>query len=170
MFIFAQILGILAIICWISSIQQKSKEKILIYQMVANALYTFQYFLLGAFAAASMNLTSVVRCLIFYNNEKKQHHTTHSFYIFIIIILILGILTYSSPISLIPIVITIAYTYSVWQSNLKRTRIIFIIAAIFWIYYNLKVGAYISVVGNSLEIISGIISMKRFHKASQKTW
>lgn len=164
MFILSQIIGLLAIICWVMSIQQKNKEKILMNQMFANTLYTIQYVLLGAYSASAMNITSAIRSLVFYNDEKKHKQSKLTGSILIAAIIIIGIITYSSPISIIPILITIAYTYSVWQSNLKITRIIFIIAAIIWIYYNLKVGAYISIIGNSLEIISGIISIKRFHK------
>lgn len=165
MFILSQIIGLLAIICWVMSIQQKNKEKILMNQMFANTLYTIQYVLLGAYSASAMNITSAIRSLVFYNDEKKHKQSKLTGSILIAAIIIIGIITYSSPISTIPILITIAYTYSVWQSNLKITRIIFIIAAIIWIYYNLKVGAYVSIVGNILEIISGIISIKRFHKA-----
>ena len=169
MFILSQIIGLLAIICWTMSIQQKNKEKILIYQMIANTLYTIQYSLLGAFSAVAMNITSAIRSIVFYSDEKENNQSKTSCAIFIVIIIILGIITYETPISTIPILITIAYTYSVWQTNLKITRIIFIIAAIIWIYYNLKVGAYISIVGNILEIISGIISIKRFHKKDHES-
>ena len=67
--------------------------------------------------------------------------------------------------NLIPIIITLAYTYSVWQDNLTVTRLVFLIAAFIWIYYNIKVGAYVSIVGNMFEIISGITALIRFKRS-----
>ena len=54
--------------------------------------------------------------------------------------------------------------YSIWQSNLNITRYIFIIAAIILTYYNFKVRAFVLVLGNILDIISGIISIIRFRR------
>lgn len=161
--VLAQILGALAIICWVISIQQKNKQNILVCQIVANGLYAIQYYLLGALTAASMNFTSFLRSIVFYDNEKKNRkHSKFSLLFFSSAIIIFGALTYNGLFNLIPIVITLAYTYSVWQNNLFIARLVFLTAAFIWIYYNIKVGAYISIIGNVLEIISGITALIRF--------
>lgn len=159
----AQVLGALAILGWIISIQQKDRKNVLICQVVANGIYAIQYYLLGAFTAAFMNFTSFIRSIVFYKNDKKQ--SLFSLILFSLTIIVLGIVSYSNTLSLIPIVITLAYTYSVWQDNLTITRYVFLIAAFIWIYYNIQVGAYISVFGNILEIISGIVALIRFKRS-----
>ncbi|MBE6144798.1 MAG: YgjV family protein [Firmicutes bacterium] len=159
----AQLISVLAIFCWIISIQNKKKENIIVCQLSANTLYSIQYFLLNVYGAAFMNIISAIRSFVFYDNEKnKRKNSSYILAFFLVAILITGLLTFDGIISLIPIVITLAYTYSVWQNNLNITRYIFLISAFIWIFYNIKVGAHITVLGNILEIISGIISIIRF--------
>lgn len=165
MFILSLVFGMFAIMFWLFSVQKKEKKDILSFQLIANILYAMQYIFLGAFSAASMNITSALRCGTFYMYEsKKEEIPRYLLIIFILIILICGFLTYNGFLSLIPIIITIFYTYSAWKKNTNWIRYVFIFAALVWIYYNLSTGAYISVVGNILEIISGVISLVRFKK------
>lgn len=166
MYVLAQIISILAIFCWVISIQNKKKENIIVCQSSANALYAIQYFLLNVNSAALMNIISAIRSFVFYDNEKnKRKNSSYILAFFFIAIFIIGLLTFDGVISLIPIVITLAYTYSIWQNNLNITRYIFLISAFIWIFYNIQVGAYITVLGNLLEITSGIISIIRFRRS-----
>lgn len=165
MYVLASIIGILAIITWILSIQNKDKKGILIYQVVANILYFIQYYLLNAYSAYLINFITAFRCLGFYLEEKKYDRVSNnSFLFFTILIIIIGIFTYNGILSLLPIITGLIYMYSVWQNNLNTTRYLFIIAAFIWLYFNLSVGAYINIVGNIFEIISGIVSIIRFRR------
>lgn len=161
-----QIIGLLAILLWVVSVQQKKQYKILFLQALANLMYTTQYFLLGAFTAGSMNLVSCGRCFLFYRKRKEGKDIPKIYLIgFILILVIFGIMTYESKLSLIPIVITILYTISSYMESSKFLRIIFLGAAFVLMYYNYKVGAYVCIIGNILEIISGSVSLIRFRKS-----
>lgn len=151
----AQLFGLasLALIC--ISYQQKEKEKILFIQIFANLIYFIQYILLTAFSAASANIISITRTMLFYNFERKEKDIPlYYLIIFEFIILLVGILTYSNIYSVIPIIIAMAYTYGTWQKNLRVMYLIFIMAGFFWILYNFIVGAYISILGSFIEIIA----------------
>ena len=163
MYVLAGIIGFFAIIAWSLSIQNKDRENILIYQIAANAFYSIQYFLLGAVTAGLTNLLSIFRCLTFYFEEKiRGKISLISFIIFSLLILLIGVITYESLISLIPVLCGILYIYSIWQKNLNLTRYIFIFAAVLLTYYNFKVGAIVLFFGNITDILSGIISIIRF--------
>lgn len=165
MYILANIIGVFAIITWSLSIQNKDRKNILIFQIVANAFYSIQYFLLGAVTAGMTNLLSIFRCLTFYFEEKiKGKISFISFVIFSFLIISIGIITYENPISLIPILCGNLYMYSIWQNNLNLTRHLFIIAALVLVYYNFKVGAIVLFFGNTMDILSGIISIIRFRR------
>jgi len=160
-----QIVGGLAVLLWLISVQQKKQYKILFLQAIANFLYTVQYFLLGAFTAGCMNFVSFGRCFLFAEKRKKEKEIPRIYLLgFILILITLGMITYNGYLSSIPIVITIFYTISSYMKNSKWLRIIFLIAAFIWIYYNYMVGAYICIIGNIFEIISGTISIIRFNK------
>lgn len=165
MFILAQTLALLAITFWVISILLRKKENILLMQAIANGLYGIEYLLLQAISAASMNFLSFGRLLIYYfytkSNVKMPKWILLTFFSLVVIF---GIITFEGPLSLIPTIITILYTYAFWQDKLKVARIIYIVAASFWIYYNYEVQAYIGIIGNVLEIISGSISLIKYRK------
>ena len=163
MVILAQILALFAILFWVISILLKNKKNILLMQVIANGIYGIEYLLLGAFSAASMNFLSFLRLLVYYFyallNIKMPKWIL---FVFIALVLLFGIITYDGLISLLPIIITVLYTYVFWQNNLNVARIIYIVAAIIWIYYNYEVGAYVGIIGNILEIITGLISLIKY--------
>ena len=161
--ILAQIIGILAISFWAISIQEKEQYKILFLQAISNLMYTIQYFLLGVFTASSMNFISFGRCFLFYRKKKYEKSISKSLFIgFILLLVVFGFITYDGYLSLIPIIITIFYTITSYMESSNFIRVIFLLAAFIWIYYNYSVGAYICIVGNVLEIISGVVSLIRF--------
>lgn len=163
--VLSQICGISAIFVWNISIQNKKLEKILYFQFLANLLYSMQYFLLGASIAGFMDFSSSCRCFLFYyKNKKNQPISKKWLFFFITLIIGIGIIGYSGPLSLIPVFLTFFYTIASYSKTSNFTRIAFLVAAFIWIYYNYKVGAYVGIIGNILEIISGIISIYRFGK------
>ena len=163
MVVLAQVLASPGILFWVISILLKNKKNILLMQVIANGIYGIEYLLLGAFSAASMNFLSFLRLLVYYFyallNIKMPKWIL---FVFITLVLLFGIITYDGLISLLPIIITVLYTYAFWQNNLNVARIIYIVAAIIWIYYNYEVGAYVGIIGNILEIITGLISLIKY--------
>ncbi len=161
-----QMITIVAIFFWVISIQQKKQYKILFCQTISNLVYTIEYFLLGVYTASAMNLISTVRCFLFYKKNKEGKKIKESWLIgFILLLIIFGILTYDGYLSLIPVIITIFYTISSYMKDSKWIRIVVLVAAFFWIYYNYKNGVYLATIGNFLEIISGIVSLVRYRKS-----
>lgn len=161
--ILSYIFGILALIFWVASIQWKDKTKILKSQIIASIFFAIQYFLLGAMTAGYMNIVSVIRAYTYYKREeKKQENNVATLSIFIAIIAVIGLITCRDLLSCIPIAMSLVYNYITWQKNTRVIRIGFLLAAVVLLYYNFVVGAYISVIGNIFEIVSGIVSIYRF--------
>ena len=158
---FAQIIGGIAVAFWVVSIQNKDRKNILFFQTIANFLYLVEYFMLGAFSAGLMNLVSLIRCFVF--SRKGDEDITFKYIAFFsTLVVFFGMFSFKGLISLIPIIITLFYTVSSWSA--KWNRITVLIAAFIWIYYNLSVKAYISILGNVFEIISGIFAIIKFRK------
>lgn len=157
----AQIIGIFALLTWIFSIQLNQKHNVLKMQVIANILYGLQYILLGVFTAGGLNFLSAIRCF-WYSKKQDETPSLFSLCFFLFLIIVVGVITFRGILSLIPVVITMLYAYISWQKNLTVFRIIFIGCAVSWLFYNITVGAYVSFVGNIIEIISGSISIIRF--------
>ena len=166
--IYAQLIGIIALILMVISYQQKNRKKFLIYQVFANLFYGLQYFILNAFSALCSNIVTIIKTIIFYKKEKEDKRT--SVYTLILIELIfisIGFFTYEGVYSVIPIVIACLYTYGTWQRNLKLTYSIGIIVAVLWILYNSIVGAYVGVIGAVFELFSSSIGLIRLLRSKE---
>lgn len=159
-FIIAQIFGLTGLLFTIVANYQNKKNRVLIFQIVANLLCFIQYLLLNALAAASTYLVAVIRCSVFYTFDKKgKKRSSLVFVFFSILIIILGILSYKDLFSLIPIITAIFYTYGVWQDDLKNFRIIAFIVPVVWIVYNLHVGAYVGIILTTIEALATLVAI-----------
>lgn len=158
----AQIVGILAIIVFSLSPQQKTKVRVLIFQLTSSILYALQYLFLGAYSAVATNTIGAAKNWIFYKYaNKNKENPIILLIIYIIIIVISGILTYTNIFSIFPIFLSILYAYGTWQSNLKIYRAISVFGALCWIIYNFSVAAYVSAIGNIIQLISAIVAVIR---------
>lgn len=162
MFIVAQIIGGIVLILTVISIQFKTKEKILMCQIIANVLISIQYFLLDALTGGVVSVINVIRCIIFYVYKKKNMKPSIVFLgIFVIVAVVSGILTWQSVFSIIPIIAAIVFTYGLWQDNIKITRICTAITAGNWSIYNIIVKAYAGAIQSVAECISAITAIIR---------
>lgn len=161
----AQILSLIAVIIFIISVSAPTKKQILLLQAISNMFYSASYFLLNLTTTALTNGVSAIRCLVFYKYTRNNKEIPFIYLIiFISIVLILGIISYQGLASLVPIIITIIYFISTYIKKEKYTRIAFIICAIIWLIYNYKFSAYIAMIGNAFEIITGFISLHKYNK------
>lgn len=152
-------------ISWVSSIQLNKKSRILELQILASVFYAFHYGFLDAMSAVGVTLVSIIRLLTIYLIEKKGKEVPlYVLLIFLGMLVIVGIFTYEGIISMLPIFITMIYTYVTWQKNTKVIRIGFFCAGWMWIIYNFTIGSYILMIGNILEVISSTVSFFRFDR------
>lgn len=166
----AQVIGIAAILFFALSPQQKTKGRVLIFQSISSILYALQYVLLGAFSAVATNLIGLAKNLVFYRYAKENKDIpVIALGIYSGFIIVFGFLTYTNPISVIPVVLSLVYAYGIWQMNLKIYRGIAVVGAIVWIIYNLMVGAYVSVLGNAFQFASAVIAVWRLDIKKEKS-
>ena len=159
--IYAQIVGLFAVVMWLISIRKKKRKEIIKFQILANLLYGIQYLFLNAFSAAGMSAFAVARTSAFYHYETKRKKLPKSiFIIFGIITLLIGVLSYTNIMSIIPTINGIFYLYSLNQKKISNLYIFILFAAILWLVYNIYVGAYVAIIGNIFEIICALTSIK----------
>lgn len=166
-FYLAQICGILIMLCNAISVQFKTKDKILICFVVANLFGIIQYFLLNAITGAVVYIISTIRCIVFYYYEKKDLKPALAvLVVFEILAIICGALSWQNMWSIIPIIVTVIFTYGLWQKDLKVTRISTAITGFGWVFYNIVVIAYVGAIYDGALAISSIIALIRNKKNS----
>ena len=162
-FIIAQIIGILAIVSYAFSLHQKTKSKVIIYRVISNVFYTFEYLFLGAFSGVGTNMVDVIQTFVFYQYAKNEKKIPLILVIlYIIVNIIIGFFTYQNIFSLFPVILCIIGVYGIWQDNLKLNRILSIFLITMWMIYNFAVSAYINVCGNAFQLVLAIIAVYRF--------
>lgn len=161
--LYAQFIGAAALLTIVLSVQCKKKKNIMLVQIIANILYSFQYVLLNAYSAAYLNIVTILRSYTCYQYDKKKKKIPIFWTVFYsLMCIVLGYLCYDGPLVIIPVAITIAYTIGASFKNPNVFRWTFLLCAFIWMYYNFIVGAYVCVFGNVCEVVSTSIAIKRY--------
>ena len=162
LFILAQICGLIILVLTVISVQFKTKEKIVMCFVFANVIAAMQYFLLSAFTGAVISIINAIRCIVFYYYKKKNiKPSLIVLLIFEVIAIISGIFTWQNIWSLIPIIVTVIYTYGLWQDNVTVIRITTGIAGFGWAIYNVIVMAYVGALQEISQLVSSVIAIVR---------
>ena len=161
MFILAQILGAIALLILFLSFQKNEKQTLLKYQIGSSIFFAAQYLFLQAYSGCLMNLTCMVRNILFRKYEGKNI-PIYFLVLVIFIMIVLSLFSYVGPISLLPCIACVLYSYGVWQNNLKITRKIEVISCSLYIIYNINVLAYVGLISTLIELISTLIAIYRF--------
>lgn len=164
-FVLAQLCGAIALVLTVISVQFKTKEQIVMCSVFANIVVAIQFFLLNAITGAIISVINTIRCIIFYYYKKKDKKPSLLvLVIFEIIAIISGIISWQNIWSIIPVIVTVVYTYGLWQDNVTVIRITTGIAGFGWSVYNLIVRAYVGAIQEISQLVSAIISIIRNNK------
>lgn len=143
------------------SFQQKSRKRILGFQMMASLTFSLHLILLGAVTGGVLDFISFIRTLIFSNNEKKWASSPLWMYAFLAFFIVSGIVTWSDWTSSLAIVATLMQTISLWMKKPFRIRIISLCSAPLWFAYNMINMSYSGMVMESIAATSIVISIIR---------
>ncbi len=160
MFILAQIFGLITLIITVINIQLKSKEKIVMLNVWANVAITIQYFLLGAYTGAIVSILNALRDIVYFLFKKKKlKPSIIVLLIFEIVAIVSGILSWQNIWSIIPIIVTIIYTYGLWQDDIKILRVTTVIIGYGWTIYDIIVKAYVAALQVATQGTSALIAL-----------
>lgn len=163
-----QIIGIAAVITFFLSYQQKNRINIIIFNSVSRVLYIIQYFLLGAFSGAVLNILGTVSCVLAGKKNRGFIKKYAKLILTIInaVIIAVGLLLCKNLFDLLPIAGVILHTAAVWLNNERLIRWVSLIGCPFWFAYNISSAAYGALVGDILTMSSIILAMIRFRNNS----
>lgn len=156
MMLFAQIIGLFAVITFLLSYQQKKRKNIIMWNATSRVLYIIQYLLLGAFEGAVLDILGMISSVAAHKKDNQIIGKYTVLFICIINIMILaaGLSLYEDVFSLFPIAGVILHTSAFWITKEKNIRIISFLGSPFWLVYNLESLAYGSAIGDVLTMIS----------------
>lgn len=170
--IFANVIGVCAVILFVLSYQIKHKRGIVTCNVISRALYVAQYIFLFAFEGAVLDIVGIIASVVAQKGEKgfiKKHFKAIAIGVNALIV-ICGILLYKNVFSLLPVMGVLLHTGAFWLKNEKHIRIVSFLGSPFWLVYNLYSCAYGSAVGDVLTMCSIAAAIYRYDikKTSQK--
>ena len=166
----ALIVGLAAVFFFLLSYQFPKRRAIIACNVVSRVLYILQYLLLFAFEGAVMDVSAIPSSVLAARKHTPfvQRHKGSIMAGVNAFVVILGFLVWQDWLSWVPIVGVLLETNALWMSREKHIRIFSLAALPFWLFYNLRCGAYGAALGNVLVIGSIVTAMKRYDFPGKK--
>lgn len=166
--IIIQGIGFLGILAAVIAFQAKTHRNIILFRNANTLLFALQYFLLGAYSGAAMNMLSLVRNEIYSWCIRRNKKTIYAQMVFCGIYVVSGILTWAGIESLIIIISKFFSTYAYGVKDTKWLRILTLISVSCMLVYNIYARSLAGVACEILTIISLVIALIRFYVLPRK--
>ena len=159
--IVVQLIGGLGIIANVISFQCKSHNRILLFKTLNELIFAVQYFLLGAYTGAAVNIIGVVRNVVFTKQIENNKKTTITAIIFSVLFCIFGLFFWQGSRSILIIVAKVLSTLAYGNKNTAIMRGIILTTSVSWLIYNYRVCSVAGFLCEALTLISLIIGIIR---------
>ena len=176
--IVAQIVGIFGMLASVLSYQQKGKARILTFQLLGSALFVVNFFMLGAFSGAILNLIAIIRALIFiYEDKIRGDHPAWTVGLTVVYILsYVSVFTVfgkePTPLNLIlevlPVIAMTVTTIAFRSKEDKILRRVAFISSPLWLTYNFIFFSLGGIIGETLNLTSAIIGTLRLDRKKKE--
>ena len=161
-FILIRIFGIFGLMSGVLSFQFKNHKSIMLAKVFSEAAYCVQYTLLGAHTAALISVVSVVRNYLFRRQVQRHKSSVGLIAVFSAVVVVTCMISWDGYLSLLVLVAKLISTVSYGMSNPKHLRLITFPSCFLWITYNIIVGSWEAMIGDSLSAISILIAIYKF--------
>lgn len=169
-FIFAQILGAIALVVICVGYFVKQKPLFLILQIVGNIFYGGAFLILNSVSAGIITLISTIRCIYIFVAEKYNFkYTLYFLFIFIAAYICVGILFWQHWFDFIPIITATLFTIGYYVKNLNLMRYILLVPNAMLVFYCIMCKTYTSALLDFIEFSVIIVAIIKFKKEKNKT-
>lgn len=154
---YIQLIGILGFCIVVLYFYKKETTTILMYQITSNFVYAVHYFLLGGLSGAFCCVIGIIRNVTLI----KCHNKKIILPIFITIYSLITLLFYEGIYSLLPMMANLSYLIGMTYKNKKVLLKGALVSSSCWIIYAIFVSSYVSIVTESILLISNTIQLIR---------
>lgn len=169
--ILSQVFIIINYIFLVMTYQSKSRKNILIFNFCALIFTGISYTFLSAYSGLAMVIVAIIRNIIFIIDEKRNGKSKKNGvkdYIILAILYIISIVsaifTYNGILSMMSVIATMLYTYSVWQKNTAIYKVLGLPTGVIWIIYNIYILSLFGIIFETLLAVSSVIGYIRENK------
>lgn len=162
--VFIQAIGFAGVLFFLTSYQVRSNKLLFVLQTLGCLTFGVQFALLGAYSGCLSLLVCIVRNLVLtqYNRSKLIRWKGWAV-VFSALCLAAALITWNGPVSLFPVVGTVAGTAAFWTNNAKYIRIANLsINCPCMLLYDILVKSWGGVLNESITIAAIVVSIIRF--------
>ena len=157
-----QALGLLGSLIVFISVQFNNRRVILAAQAAACLMWIVHYGLLGAMTAATINILSFARSVVFYFNDRKWAKSRAWLWAFLALYVVNTVLTWDGLRSLLPGIAMSMTTIALWTRDMRRTRLLYLTNSPFWFTYDILARSYSCMVIEAIAFVSYVVAVWRF--------
>ena len=165
--ILEQAFGIVALVCTVVSMQLKKKRPLMILQTLSEAFIIAQYLVKGAITGSLMSVVSFIRDVIFMKFGTRRAPGWILLILYAVMIGLTG-LSWAGPISLLPLIGSIIYAFSLWYGEVKWIRLGNALGNTPYLAYTLLTGNYALFIMTLIEVISAAVGFWRIDVLGKK--
>ena len=159
-----QLFGVLGILAGFLALQCNKHLQVVCLKMAEEGIFGMQYLLLGGTTGGILNLVGIFRNLLFAyfgkkGNQKMLKIVRWGFAVFLAAI---GFATWDGYISLLVIFAKVLSTIAYGTTNVTKMRLILCVSSTCWICYGIYVGSLTSILNDSANLLSVLISIFRY--------
>ena len=165
----ALIVGLAAVFLFLLSFQFPKRRAIIVCNVASRVLYILQYLLLFAFEGAAMDISAIPSSVLAARKHTPfvQKHKVAVVFGVNAFVVVIGILFWRDWLSWVPVVGVLLETNALWMNREKHIRWFSLAALPFWLFYNLRCGAYGAALGNVLVVGSILSAMFRYDRNNE---
>ena len=164
-FVISQCIGFIAAAILLLSFQQRTHKRIVAMQACSGLLFAIQYFMLGAYEGMAGNIIGLTRSLVFlFRGKSKFVDNIACPIVFALLAAISGLITYTSPASLLPMAAMMISSFVMWNPKTQQLRALTMPTSLMWLIYNLICDSYSGTLTEIFNLLSIVIGLIRFRK------
>ena len=159
----AFVTGICAVCLCLLCYQFRNRKAIIACNVLSRILYVLQYLLLFAFEGAAMDLSAIPSSML-----AARKHTLfvikHKGLLWMggnVFVVVIGLVFWENIFSVLPIIGVLFEINALWLTREKHIRLVSLASVPFWMSYNVLCGAWGSVIGNVLMVVSILTALYR---------
>ena len=167
-YVLSQIFALIATILNLYAIQRKKKEQLLNYNTVGAICGIFHYLFLGAWSGVATKIVGSTRNAVAAYEAHKHKISRVWPIIFIAFYIVGGIITYSSPLSILPMVAAGTYTVAIYLGSASTIRRVAVFTSTLWLIYDICVFSIVGTLAEIIFIINALVAIWRYRKHKKK--
>ena len=168
-FIFAQILGLIALVLVCFSYNTNIRKRFLFFQIIANIFYAASFLTLGVFVGGISTIISIFRVILLYICEKfNKKPSKVVFFMFSSFYLIFGIIFFENILDIIAIISYEIFNLAMFVRNINLVRILMVPPNIMIITYNILNLTFTNAILDFIEILVLIITIIKYRQKINK--